>query len=650
MIDDAVLAAIARALDQGGGVDEARAALRRTADPLIRDAAARRLRAAHADAVLATTVKDGTHALRLAYLRIAVARAPPPGPVDDVAAVEAAYAAAREGRPAGGGRWWATAGAGVLLTAIVAGAGAVAITVGREEGAAGRGGPAAAPGAEVAAERAARGAFATGGVPSPVPGDALIARALGEDVPAFLIALDRRTDAIRSGSGDRGALEAEMGEARARALAPEVREALGEGGARALEALLAAARSAADARAGAEGPEAGALAEAVAALDDALAAGGIGYFADGDVITDAESGRRFVLVYTFRVARVELFQAGAARVRALHLRRLDKLNWSHTLLGFTRPTLRVAAVLLDQLDEQVISLVAPGLAPGAPVPIFEPGSTAPARAAVEARAGELVRDEYGAMPGLDASAAGKLGKLLGRRRALVAGWEKLAAARGMTLVVPAKLRLPEGFAASVEGLAPRDEIRDLVEIDAALDDRTRTDAFAALRDALASSIERHEVQHRLDALGPQPPPMPRALEARVGPLAEHGKERRGAATARAELSAYLAELARDARTPRVGLTLIARFLFDERLQGAPESYAALGIVEGLARGLGVGAGAEARILRDGAIDRSAAAEVYLALAALPPDRLRAAAKGLWERLFGAPLPELRKITPDEAPR
>ncbi len=637
MIDDAVLAALARALELGGGVEDARAALRR-ADPLIRGAATRRLRAAHAEALLATHVKEGPHGLRLAYLLVARAL-PPPRVCDDVAAVEAAYAAAA--RPAHPGRWWASA---LLALGVVAVGSAGALALVRE-------GRTALPHAAVSpqpaplAERPARGAFAIGGVPAPVPGDERIARAFGADVPAYLIALDRRTEARRAGE-DVAAAEAEMRDARARALAPEVREALGGDAAEALSALLDAARRAADQGTGAAAATDGGGADdsfvsAVAGLDDALAAAGIGYFADGDVISDVESGRRLVVCYTYRVARVERFAAGDKTVVSLHLRRLDKLNWSHALLGFTRPTLRFAAVLLDKLDEQVIGLIAPGLAPGAAVQLFDPEATAAERAAVEARAGELVRAEYGAAPGLDEDAARRLGKLLGRRRALFAGWEKLAAARGMALVAPPTLRLPEGFAGSLSDLVPREDLLDLMEIDTALDDRTREDAFATLVGALAASVERHEVQHRLDALGPNPPPMPAALEALVGPLEVGGRERRPAATARAELSAYLAELARDPLAPRVGLTQIARFLFDRRLHGSPECYAALVILEGLSEGLG--GGTPPPILHDRKVDRRAAADVYLALTALPPERLREGARALWEKLFGVPLVELHEL-------
>jgi hypothetical protein len=141
--------------------------------------------------------------------------------------------------------------------------------------------------------------------------------------------------------------------------------------------------------------------------------------------------------------------------------------------------------------------------------------------------------------------------------------------------------------------------------------------------------------------------MPPRLEALVGPIEDAGEARSGAVAARAELSAYLAELARDPLTPRVGLTLIARFLFDRRMAGTPECYAALVIVEGLADELGVHAGHDGGppLLADGAIDRHVAAQAFLALAALPPERLRAAARELWETLFAAPLPDLRLVAP-----
>jgi hypothetical protein len=185
---------------------------------------------------------------------------------------------------------------------------------------------------------------------------------------------------------------------------------------------------------------------------------------------------------------------------------------------------------------------------------------------------------------------------------------------------------------------PHAEIAALRGVDEALGDEDRGRMFAALAGALGTSVERHEVQHRLDAAAPKV--MPDLLARHVGPLEKDGHERRHAATSRAELSAYLAELARDDRTAGVGLTMIARFLFDRHMHGTAESYAALVILEGLSEDLG---GSQRPMLVSGTIDRRAVADVYLALEAWPRDRLRDSAKKLWEKLFEAPLPVLRVV-------
>jgi hypothetical protein len=615
MIDAAVLAALADAVDRGGDLDRALAEIGRV-DPLLRGTVRRRLRAAHADALLAGPVNgpgaEG-HALRLAYLMVARA-IPPRAARRDVAAVEAVFAEARAARAAGGrALWWPSAIVGLSLLGAAAGIGAAARASGppSARAVADAGPSATAPAPEV------RGAFAQGGVPAPQPGDAALARSLGTDLPAFLSALDRRSEARRAGESAAEA-ETEMKEAEGRALGADVRGALGAQGAEALGALVGAARAASEGKA-VKGL--GGFGEAAAALDDALAARGLGYFVDGDVITQGEGGRPLVLVYSYRVARVSLFTAGATTVRALHLRRLDRLNWSPTLLGFTRPTLRAAAVLLDQLEEQVVTVIAPGLAVEASLALFDPAAPPAERAVVEARAGAILREDYGALPGFDRIAAAKLGKLLGKRRALFARWTEAAEARGLGFRVPTTLRLPEGFAHAAEALASRDDREELALVQAALDDQTRLDAFAALRGALASSVERHEVQHRLDAAAPLS--MPAALEARVGAPGRDGA---------------------GGRTPRVSLTLLSRFLFDRRLHGTAESYAALTALEGLGAALGA---APRTLVKDHAVDRAAVGALWMELSAQAPDRLREAAAGLWSKLFGGPLPEVRRVDAPE---
>ena len=646
MIDRAALAAIARAVEHGGDLDTALAALSRV-DPLLRAAARRRLRGAHADALLATQEKHadgGLHALRLAYLCI-VRALPARAARDDIVAVTAAYddarALLRARAPLPAGFWWPTS---LVVLALAAG-GAIAVAIARADHLPL---PLPLPKAPALAGPSIASAFAAGGVPAPGPDDAVIRRVFSADLPAFVIALDRWSAARHAGAppAELAATDAEMSVARERALGKDAQRALGESVSKALGALLAAARTAAQARPGdtGDGADEG-VAEAAGALDDELAAAGLGYFIDGDVIHDGEDGRRLVIAYAFAVERVHLFAAGDATVRALHLRRIDHLNWSHTLLGFTRPHLSAAAVLLDQLDEQILTLVAPGLAAGAALPLFEPEADGELRARIEARAGELARAEYGALPGIDAAAVGKLAALLGRRRVLFDGWGKRATDRGLALSIPVKLRLPEGLTGPLGTLASKTELAELRALDDALGGDAPGTAFAAVRDALAASVERHEVQHRLDATR-RSPIMPKVLADRVGPLQLDGHEQGRATTARAELSAYLAELARDTRTGRVGLGMVARFLFDRRLHGTAECYAALVILEGLAAELGVAQ--DAPLVAGGAVDRRGAGKLYLGLVELPPEQLRAAAKRLWERLFETPLPDLHLTGPKES--
>jgi len=178
--------------------------------------------------------------------------------------------------------------------------------------------------------------------------DAGAARA--EDLP------DSSSRSIASRRAPRGAntariaeVESEVGAARAKLAAPEVRAGLGEEAAKRLEDLLVAAREAGLGDGRRASPSEGSAAErarvaslpadeATGAFDDELAAAGLGYFVDGDVITDLRTGHRLVIIYSFTVESVSLFASGGATVRALDLRRLDHLNFSQTLLGFTRPT------------------------------------------------------------------------------------------------------------------------------------------------------------------------------------------------------------------------------------------------------------------------------------------------------------------------
>jgi len=484
------------------------------------------------------------------------------------------------------------------------------------------------------------GAFASGGVPDST--NPVIRNALAEVLPSWIIALDRLSTASRARDPDAyDAAEAEMNAARAQLGGPELRAALGARAVELLEQVLTRAHAAAAAASDPEIERAtDHLLDAVGSFNDALAAGGHGFFIDGDVIM-GDNNRRIVLIYSFTVAHVRLYRSDGRTIRALQLRRLDHLNWSHRLLGFTSPHLREALVLLDQVDELLVSYVLPALAPDATVELLDRDSVDPEASwqrEVSARAGEVIRAEYATAGGVEAEASARLGRLLDARRRLLDAWTDALDRRGISLRTPRTLRIRdlEQLTRSLDGVVSDAQLAELAAIEADLDDPAHDAVFAAALDVLVATVERHEVQHRIDAALPSPRPIPAELEGYVGPAKDrHGKPRKLVELARDELSAYSSAMARDARTTGVHLTLISRFLFDRDRWGSAESYAALVIFDGLARELGVEV--DGPLVEHGAVARERIARIYLAATAAPPEQVRAAARRLWERLFAAPL-------------
>jgi hypothetical protein len=179
-------------------------------------------------------------------------------------------------------------------------------------------------------------------------------------------------------------------------------------------------------------------------------------------------------------------------------------------------------------------------------------------------------------------------------------------------------------------------------IEASLHEAPVEAAFDSARERIVRSIERHEVQHRLDYMRSEPLPMPPALERWTGPAEVDGREHRSAARARAEMSAYLAQLARDVSTTKADTTLALRFLLDQKMQGMAESYAALAMIEGLADELAIPI--DAPLVEHASIVRERAAKLYLAILDKPPEAIRAAAKRVWEKSFRCELPPLERLS------
>src|SRR5262249_2565298 len=161
---------------------------------------------------------------------------------------------------------------------------------------------------------------------------------------------------------------------------------------------------------------------------------------------------------------------------------------------------------------------------------------------VERQAAKLLRSEITAIREVKIADAERIGTLLDRRRSLFAKWKTTARARGLILIEPTKLAMDSDAVRGLRSVAPPYELDELARIEEKFEAADRLETWDKVRAALVASVQRHEVQHRIDFAREQPMQMPPALETFVGKPDKQGDP---SDRARAELSAYLAEIARD---------------------------------------------------------------------------------------------------------
>lgn len=105
----------------------------------------------------------------------------------------------------------------------------------------------------------------------------------------------------------------------------------------------------------------------VRAVSDQLAAAGLAYYLEGDIVTSGRAAH--AVVYAYRVEEVVFVTTAGAPRRVLGLRRLDDLNFEHSMLGMQSEDLGDPVVLLDQIDDHVARRLVPLLAPDAGYPL-----------------------------------------------------------------------------------------------------------------------------------------------------------------------------------------------------------------------------------------------------------------------------------------
>jgi hypothetical protein len=603
-----VLAALAKGISAGTD-DAAREALR-TTDWAIRKRAKRKLETALIDAALATLdgppleeAEAARHVQRVAALQLAKIQVDP----TDRERVTAAYAAMPAAKAPR--LWLATSALGLLAVVAVVGSYLYIDSLpGRASRAYAR--PLPPP---------AAGAFKDGGVPL---GDPEIEKLLVGDFTQLVLQVDRERGRGASDK-DRKARVADLFSApaivkRGPGLLAAWHEMI-----RGLDRWVGVPSDDLD-------REARELREKVRSVSDQLAAAGIGYYLEGDIFSS--NGRDHAVVYTYRVEQVVYVKAGTEPRRVLSLRRLDRLNLGHALLGMQSQELGDPVVLLDQIDEHVAGTILPALAPDA---LYEAGDrewlATDAGKRLAKTAGEAVRRDLRTALGADAEAARKIAELLAERAEVVAGWREDFDRRGFALVsTDDKLFLPEDLLAELAGEVPNDQRDRVLAIEDELARLAAPRIASKLHELVTASVRRHEAQHGMD--DDRPLRYPEILAQLLGPpKREDGEPIRRVVRVRAELAAYTSQIANDPALAQLALWMVARHAFGS--VRSAEYYSAIVIIDGLARHLGLAS----RPGIDGEVDRDQLAVRAEALALVDNGRLREAARALWRELYGKPI-------------
>lgn len=378
---------------------------------------------------------------------------------------------------------------------------------------------------------------------------------------------------------------------------------------------------------------------------DALEADDVPFYVDADLTESRRTGRKRVLLSSYRVLSRRTFTAGEERVRALDLERLDSLNFERSLLGYTRPEVRYALVLTDKIERFLIEDLLPSVHSANESVIvrgYEDEAGVEWVTTFEEHAHEDLRAEserialqaLGSTRALDELAAA----IVARRNAVVAMNSALRAS-GVRVREPAEYDYDVAAIASLGARAGGTSLADVRAADRTLRSAPVLAAYRALHAAIALSIAEHEVQHRLDYQAGSIRTVPEVLRQYVGETESEDRVNRRAERSNAELSAYLSQIAQRPSLARTSLIHVASFLMNRNAWGMPESYAAIALFEALAAEAGITHG---ELIQRRRIVRGEAARIYGELRARGPEALSELARRAWQRLYGAELPVIRE--------
>lgn len=603
-----VLAALEIGIDSRDE-DAARKALRKT-DPIARGIAKRRLERALIDAALACDAAQVTtpapeHVMRIAALAVA---GRDPGDVRDTAGVMATYQSlGRRSLP----RFPLYTVLALLV--LAASVGGIALYIATRPGPPSRTYVRALP-------PPAADAYDKGGVPLSDPAlDALF----GEQLTQLVVQGGRARDHEQN---DMPGLLDKLHTAPAITSRSALAKAWDDALATFARSVLVAQRP--------EGPsrrERDDIRESVRELTEQLHASGLAYFLEGRF----KAGYPYIQAY--RVVEVVFVVAGGAPRRVLSLRRLDHLNSAYAVLGMHDEDVGDPTLHLDRIDVAVASTILPALAPDAPYKLGDDEWMRwdPNKALANA-IGEAVRREYTAALDKDAPALTKIAQLLVKRGDIIEEWRDKLGRQKIVFSTTDDLFVPPKLLAALEGDVPNYQRDKVAEIDDSLAELGAPRIHARVHDLVAASVRRHEAQHAFDYDRDTELRYPQALADMLGaPHDLDGNEVAIVASARAELSGYLSQIANDPVTPQASLWHLGRDVFDRNQWGTGECYAGVVVLEGLARQLGMTSFPEPRFQRG--VNRERFSAIAKLLAAQPDAKLREAASRLWTELYAEPL-------------
>jgi hypothetical protein len=372
------------------------------------------------------------------------------------------------------------------------------------------------------------------------------------------------------------------------------------------------------------------------------------YYVDGRLYRE-----RSPVIYSFYIEREKLAIAdGFAPERTVFLWRLDTLNISKSVLGYTHRFAESGLVLFDQIEETLIAEFLPALAEGETLDLLDDKSRnakEPWQRDAEERSARITRETFAAgTEAKELAALKELGTLLAKRRQILKRWQTDLGQQSLTLRPPKRLLPERDYAQDLWVRVSRDSRHEWDAVHDTLRETKTLKTFEGLRDRFAEGTARHEVQHRLDAQKAPPCPtsgacatlrVPETVRKFAGGIP--GEYAPGGLGARVsdETSAYLAEMADAPISPKLTLVSLSHFLFNREAWGDTYCYAALAILEALSDAKALG-DPESPMVYGGQVQRRHVASLLAILYALPDEALRSSAKAAWEKLFERTLPHV----------